>query len=264
MAVEGDFEPYGNTVMQIIMQAGTSVSIPSDADEDFVEYVNTLRVAVIEACVGIIRVRSTSVMATKMPVNVISNSPVVTLSSRSHLLLTALCMFSITAVFFFNSFFASFSYFFFFFILPFLPLPLLFTSFSFLFPPFFSFPLLPFRSLHFYYLILSPQGMSEAKKEQALLPYLQGIGSLILLAGNDPQANTEVLKAVIGLIGDMGDCLGQTMRQFYEQESLRSILATARGHDDSEEFEDILNWTIAVKFPLNLLLDSVSIDPFFF
>lgn len=54
MAVEGDFDRYTSIVLGILKQAG-EVNISPDADEDLVEYINSLRVAIMEAYTGIIQ-----------------------------------------------------------------------------------------------------------------------------------------------------------------------------------------------------------------
>jgi hypothetical protein len=53
MAIEGDFDRYTSIVLGILKQAG-EVNI-EDQDEDLVDYINTLRVAIMEAYTGIIQ-----------------------------------------------------------------------------------------------------------------------------------------------------------------------------------------------------------------
>lgn len=53
MAVEGDFDRYSGTILQILKQAG-EVNIDTD-DEDLIEYINTLRTAILDAYTGIIQ-----------------------------------------------------------------------------------------------------------------------------------------------------------------------------------------------------------------
>ena len=50
----GDFNRYTSIVLGILQQAG-EVNIGADADEDMVEYINSLRVAILEAYTGIIQ-----------------------------------------------------------------------------------------------------------------------------------------------------------------------------------------------------------------
>jgi importin subunit beta-1 len=55
MAIEGEFERYTNIILGILRQAG-EVNIGADcADEDLVEYINTLRNSILEAYTGILQ-----------------------------------------------------------------------------------------------------------------------------------------------------------------------------------------------------------------
>ncbi len=53
MAIEGDFDRYSETILQILKQAG-EVNINTD-DEDLIEYMNTLRNSILEAYSGIVQ-----------------------------------------------------------------------------------------------------------------------------------------------------------------------------------------------------------------
>jgi hypothetical protein len=53
MAIEGDFDRYTSIVLGILKQAG-EVNI-EDVDEDLVDYINSLRVSILEAYTGIIQ-----------------------------------------------------------------------------------------------------------------------------------------------------------------------------------------------------------------
>jgi importin subunit beta-1 len=54
MAIEGDFERYATIVLMMLQQAGL-VNITTD-DDDLIDYVNSLREAILEAYTGIIQV----------------------------------------------------------------------------------------------------------------------------------------------------------------------------------------------------------------
>ena len=54
LSIEGEFNRYTSIVLGILQQAG-EVNIGQDADEDMVEYINSLRVAILEAYTGIIQ-----------------------------------------------------------------------------------------------------------------------------------------------------------------------------------------------------------------
>lgn len=53
LAIEGDFDRYSGTVLQILKQAG-EVNIDTD-DEELIEYINTLRSAILDAYTGIVQ-----------------------------------------------------------------------------------------------------------------------------------------------------------------------------------------------------------------
>jgi importin subunit beta-1 len=53
-AIGGQFERYCGAVLGMLQQAG-AVSIQAD-DEDLIEYINNLRVSILEAYVGILQV----------------------------------------------------------------------------------------------------------------------------------------------------------------------------------------------------------------
>ncbi len=57
MAIEEGFIPFLSTIMSILQQA-SEVTIDEYADEEFVEYINSLRESILEAYTGIIQVVS--------------------------------------------------------------------------------------------------------------------------------------------------------------------------------------------------------------
>ena len=55
MAVEGGFVRYLDTVL-MILQSAAAVSIEADADEDLIDYMQSLRESILEAYTGILQV----------------------------------------------------------------------------------------------------------------------------------------------------------------------------------------------------------------
>lgn len=54
LAIEGDFERYCGVILDMLKQAG-EVNIDSDVDEDLIDYINSLRNAILEAYIGILQ-----------------------------------------------------------------------------------------------------------------------------------------------------------------------------------------------------------------
>lgn len=55
MAVEGGFVRYLDTVLKIL-QSAANVSLEADADEDLIDYMQSLRESILEAYTGILQV----------------------------------------------------------------------------------------------------------------------------------------------------------------------------------------------------------------
>ena len=55
MAIEGDFVHYLTVIMQILQQAA-GVNVDDQADEELIEYVNSLRESILGAYTGILQV----------------------------------------------------------------------------------------------------------------------------------------------------------------------------------------------------------------
>ena len=55
MAIEGDFMHYLEVILRILQQAA-SVNIDDNADEELVEYINSLRESILGAYTGILQV----------------------------------------------------------------------------------------------------------------------------------------------------------------------------------------------------------------
>jgi importin subunit beta-1 len=67
------------------------------------------------------------------------------------------------------------------------------------------------------------QGLKEAKKEESVVPALDAIVELLQRSTNDEHKSEEVLKAAVGLLGDLGQIFGSRMAQVYRMPFVMTV-----------------------------------------
>lgn len=67
------------------------------------------------------------------------------------------------------------------------------------------------------------QGLKEAKKEESVVPALDAIVELLQRSTNDENKSEEVLKAAVGLLGDLGQIFGSRMAQVYRMPFVMTV-----------------------------------------
>lgn len=169
LAIEGEFERYAAIVLGILKQAG-QVNFNGD-DEDLVEYINSLREAILEAYTGILQVYTSAIL--------------------HHL----------------------------------------------------------FRELTTFL-----QGLSSAKKQDMVIPAIDTIIDF-LRSASDEHRSDEVLKAAIGLLGDLGQIFGNKMLAVYNQPFVNILLQQG---SQIEEISDVANWAQNVSRQIKFCLHLIS------
>eukprot|EP01006_Ploeotia_vitrea_P006516 TRINITY_DN13463_c0_g1_i1.p1 TRINITY_DN13463_c0_g1~~TRINITY_DN13463_c0_g1_i1.p1 ORF type:complete len:380 (+),score=24.45 TRINITY_DN13463_c0_g1_i1:146-1141(+) len=84
------------------------------------------------------------------------------------------------------------------------------------------------------------QGLKDAKKEGIVVPAIEQIVNLIHKATSDNHCVPSVLKAAIGLLGDLGSAYGNRMYQIFSQPYIMQLLQEGRTFED---LQTIVNWT---------------------
>lgn len=88
------------------------------------------------------------------------------------------------------------------------------------------------------------QGLKEDNKQDLVLPALDKMIEFIHRCAVDPHRTREVLKALIGLLGDLGHCFGSKMLHVLTQQYVTQLFQI--GSND-EEIRPIANWAQAVS-----------------
>lgn len=85
--------------------------------------------------------------------------------------------------------------------------------------------------------------MRESKKENLLIPGIENIVNFIHKATSDSNCIPSVLKAAIGLLGDLGATYGSRMHQIFSQPYITQLLQEGRQYDD---MTSIVNYTQSI------------------
>ena len=75
------------------------------------------------------------------------------------------------------------------------------------------------------------------------MPAIEQIVNLIHKSTSDTNCVPSVLKAAIGLLGDLGSAFGSRMHQIFSQPYIAQLLQEGRQYD---EMTTIVNWTHGV------------------
>lgn len=149
MAIEGDFERYCSIVLMMLHQAG-QVGITSD-DDDLIDYVNSLREAILEAYTGIVQV------------------------------------------------------------------------------------VFPLSAAACGYPCVRPQGLKSANKQEDIVPSLDNIIEFVHRSTVDENRTSAVVKAAVGVLGDLGDSFGAKMFPVFSQPYVLQLLSVALQDEESKE-----------------------------
>lgn len=83
-------------------------------------------------------------------------------------------------------------------------------------------------------------GLQDGGKIDQLYPYIEGIFAFIAGVVQDPSISNELLKATIGLIGDLGQAIGQPLLQHLTSPVIQTtiVLGTSRGQGSTQDDVD--------------------------
>ena len=81
--------------------------------------------------------------------------------------------------------------------------------------------------------------MEDGKKENNVVPAIESIVTLIHKSTSDKLCTPAVLKASIGLLGDLGTTFGNRMFQIYSQAYILQLLQEGRQYED---MADVVTW----------------------
>jgi hypothetical protein len=90
----------------------------------------------------------------------------------------------------------------------------------------------------------------EAKKEETVTPYLEGMVKFLHRSAADESRSDEVLKAAVGLLGDLGKTFGAKMQPLYQMPFVPVLLTQAAESD--QDIQEIAKWTKSVRLSVYL------------
>ena len=89
------------------------------------------------------------------------------------------------------------------------------------------------------------QGLKEAKKQDSVIPALETIVELLERSTNDEQKSEEVLKAAVGLLGDLGQIFGNKMANVYRMPFVKKVFIEGLETEDSS-INDTAKWAQSI------------------
>jgi importin subunit beta-1 len=104
------------------------------------------------------------------------------------------------------------------------------------------------------------QGLKAANKQDTVIPYLEAITEFMHRSAADENRSSDVLKAAVGLLGDLGQTFGSKMLPLYQMPFVPLMIQQAAQAD--EDIQEIAQWTQTVRhcvrfFPFFLFFDLV-------
>jgi importin subunit beta-1 len=88
------------------------------------------------------------------------------------------------------------------------------------------------------------QGLKSEGAHESMLPFLDRIILFIQRSTQSSTKSTEVLKAAIGLVGDLADCFGPRMASVLSQPFVTSMLEEG---SEYEEMQQLVKWAYDVS-----------------
>lgn len=76
------------------------------------------------------------------------------------------------------------------------------------------------------------QGMKASNKQDKVVPHLEAIAEFLHRSATDTNRTEEVLKAAVGLIGDLGQTFGAQMAPLFAQPFVANVIAQALTYED--------------------------------
>jgi hypothetical protein len=92
----------------------------------------------------------------------------------------------------------------------------------------------------------APQGLKAANKQDTVLPFLDGMVEFLHRSAADENRTSEVLKACVGLLGDLGQTFGSKMQQLYQMPFVPMLLQQAQQQGD-DDIQEVAQWTQSVS-----------------
>jgi hypothetical protein len=84
------------------------------------------------------------------------------------------------------------------------------------------------------------QGLKAANKQDIVVPYLDSAVEFIRRSTSDSNRTQEVVKAAVGLLGDLGDAFGARMAPLYSQPDVMHLINMALADENSKA---VASWT---------------------
>jgi hypothetical protein len=94
--------------------------------------------------------------------------------------------------------------------------------------------------------MILPQGLKAANKQDTVLPFLDGMVEFLHRSAADENRTSEVLKACVGLLGDLGQTFGSKMQQLYQMPFVPMLLQQAQQQGD-DDIQEVAQWTQSVS-----------------
>jgi importin subunit beta-1 len=79
------------------------------------------------------------------------------------------------------------------------------------------------------------QSLRECRKQDSVFPQIEAIFNFINRIGSNENKSTEVLKCVVGLIGDIGQTYGKRARQYLQNAVVMKLLQEGNAEEDIHE-----------------------------
>lgn len=95
--------------------------------------------------------------------------------------------------------------------------------------------------------------MKAGNKQDTVMPFVDGMVEFLHRSAADENRTNEVLKACVGLLGDLGQTFGVKMQQLYQMPFVPMLIQQAAQADD-EDIQEVAQWAQSVRkkslFPL--------------
>ena len=88
------------------------------------------------------------------------------------------------------------------------------------------------------------QGLKAANKHETVLPFVEGMVEFLHRSAADENRTSEVLKACVGLLGDLGQTFGNKMQALYQMPFVPMLLQQASQEDD--DIQEVAQWAQSV------------------
>jgi importin subunit beta-1 len=108
------------------------------------------------------------------------------------------------------------------------------------------------------------QGLKAANKQDTVLPFVEGMVEFLHRSAADKDRTNEVLKACVGLLGDLGQTFGVKMQALYQMPFVPLLIQQASQAD--EDIQEVAQWaqTVSNLLPCTVAITYLLTSPLFY